>query len=144
MAVGSALGILMPNYWFLVIIGIISHFFLDNIPHWQEEMDSNYVPTKKTFIRILIDVPLGLLFVWWVVTLFPEYTSFIIFGTFIQFLPDFIDLLRYLPKRFNGFILWYIKWHDSIQNEPRGVFGIITQLFTILLAAVVVIGNSGL
>ena len=141
-ALGAASGILFPKFLPLAIVSLITHFFLDTILHWHEETEANYKPGKKTFLRIIIDVPLGLLFVWLAIELYPELKSYIIFGAFMQFLPDLLDMTRYLPDKLKKLFSRYIKFHDSIQNETNKFRGVITQLIVLVLTLAVIIGSQ--
>jgi hypothetical protein len=140
LATGAALGTLVGHPILVIPFAIASHFILDSIPHWQETLPP-YKPTRKTWIRIPIDVVIGLLVILLAVQAHPQHAMAIWVGAAFASGPD-IDVLLILYPRFKrGVIEKYWDWHCAIQRETSSLWGVWPQLGVIATAlAVIYIG----
>ena len=145
--VSGILGSRTQNYFFAAAIGLISHYILDAIPHWdylpefetEARTKNNFIKTKKfwkNISKVAADILLGfgalLIFV-----IFDKNANIVplIISTFFSILPDALSLLYWITN-------WkFIKWNFDIQESshhltrskinPGFRLGIITQIATI-------------
>jgi len=148
--VSGLLGATTQNYFLAAAIGLVSHYILDAIPHWDfylspefnvkvETEDGSFIKEKlfwKEVGKIAIDIliGLGLLFVFLKTSSYINITAVFI-SVFFGVLPDPLQLLYLMTK-------WrFIKWnfdfqefvHHSIHSKIDQKFwpGIIIQISTI-------------
>lgn len=138
------------NYFLAALIGLISHYILDAIPHWDylsEEFklkangNPGFIKSKKFWqeiIKVVADIVIGLLLLF----IFLKPSSLIniipaVIGLFFGVLPDPINLLYWMTG-------WkIIKWNSDVQNfmhysiHPKikqgFCSGILIQIVTIAL-----------
>lgn len=127
---GAAIGALMPSPWLVVPVAIASHFVLDHIPHWQETL-APYTPTRRTYVRIVIDLTLAGLLVGLVASWHPHHTAVVWLGAVAANAPDLDTLTVLLPGLRRGFVQRFWDWHCRIQRETSELIGVYTQLATI-------------
>lgn len=144
--VAAALTQSIPNPWIAFVIGFISHFFLDAIPHGDEIIGTS--PTKKgqltrLFTAAAIDgmILFILLFIalsrdWF---LFPNSALFAMAGAMLP------DALQILPEAFDSPILnrfrnFHHRCHSGLdtsfflRRRPPIVVGVSLQILTLLIA----------
>lgn len=141
-AVGAALGAVIGNPLVVVPLSIISHFVLDAVPHWQETL-APYQPTKKTFIRIPIDVTIGLIVVLLALQAQPQHALAIWLGAVFASAPDLDVIVIAYPKLKHGLLKKYWEWHCAIQRETSSLWGIVPQLVVIGLGLMVIYQAQG-
>lgn len=134
---GAAVGTLVTNPLLVIPLAICSHFILDSVPHWQETL-APYTPTKKTYIRIPIDVALTVTLVWVAVQWQPDHTAPMLLGAVTANMPDLDVMTIVIPKLRRNLIAKYWDWHCRIQRETASLFGVLTQLIVIGLSLVVI------
>jgi len=150
--IGAAIGAKTQNLGLIIILGLLSHFIMDKLPHW----DYSVIPDIKNFrqtksIKLLIplilkstiDVIFGLLIVLllvWQKDIF-DYLFFIIAGIFFSLLPDAVGALIFIfgnNNLFNKFsILLRRFFHYPRNKEKEGeitFLGLFTQIVLILIA----------
>jgi len=140
-AVGVAIGSLIPNPVLAVPLAFASHFVLDAVPHWDDiglgklKERRGRIPSAP-FRRILLDFLLALSFV-----LFFVYWSMPDWGVaanisacaLASILPD----VYYTPLAFFGwrwgFVLWMVRLQSRIQRTAKAprAFGLLMQAFSI-------------
>lgn len=139
-AVGAAIGALIPNPLVAVPLALGSHYFLDTVLHWQETL-APYTPSKKTYLRISLDIPLALGITTLIAYWNPLQTPLIWAGALAGTLPDLDALLVQVPFFLRkGIIKMYWDWHCKIQNETGEWRGVWPQLAVIALALTVSYG----
>ncbi len=123
--VSGLLGATTQNYFFAAAIGLISHYVLDAIPHWDsylspefkiraEIKDGSFIREKffwKETGKIAVDilVGLGLLFIFLKNLTYVSIIAVFI-GIFFGVLPDALQFLYWITK-------WpIIKWNFNLQN----------------------------
>jgi len=149
--VSGLLGATTKNYFLAALFGLVSHYVLDGIPHWDylsDEFESrtktekNFFKNKKFWneiFKISIDIFIGLIFIFTILKI-SGYQSRIavIISIFFGILPDPLGLLYWITK-------WkFIKWnadlqefvHHSIHSKINQKFwsGIIIQTTAAVLA----------
>lgn len=132
---GATIGVLIPNPWIAVPLALGSHFILDSIPHWQETL-APYVPTKKTYIRIPLDVALSVALVVLITVWHPAATTHIWMSTIAANVADADTLTILLPSIRRGLIAQFYDWHCNIQRETSSIWGIFTQTGLVVLCLV--------
>jgi hypothetical protein len=124
---GVALGAIIGNPLVVIPVAILSHFILDSIPHWQETL-APYTPTKKTFVRIPIDLALALAIVVLGLQLQPQHALAIWLGAIFASGADLDVILIAYPNLKRGLIEKYWDWHCAIQRETSSLWGLAPQL----------------
>jgi hypothetical protein len=134
---GATLGALLPNPILVIPLAIGSHFILDTILHWQETL-TPYIPTKKTYIRMPIDILLGLALVWLMAHWQPDHVSTIWLGAVTANIPDLDSIVVLIPKLKQGLLEKFWDWHCKIQRETSSIWGVFTQLVVVLVGLLIV------
>ena len=131
-ATGALIGTLVPNPILVVPLAIASHFLLDTILHWQETLPP-YTPTKKTYIRLPIDIALAVGITVLIARWHPGNSTSIWTGAISANLPDLDSLLVLTPQYLEkGVLKKYWDWHCRIQNETSRWAGVWTQVAVIV------------
>jgi hypothetical protein len=89
--VGAAIGAQASNVWVVFCFGVISHYLLDILPHW-DYLDDLRITKLKYFIKMVLDLVLGLIIVGIIVWNFPN-KIVIGIGIGAALLPDLIQFL---------------------------------------------------
>jgi hypothetical protein len=134
---GAALGAVIGHPILVIPFAIASHFILDSVPHWQETL-APYQPTRKTFIRIPIDIAIGLAVVLLAVQAQPQNAWAIWVGALFASGADFDVLFVVYPKLKRGLLKRYWDWHCAIQRETSSLWGVVPQVAVILLGLVTI------
>jgi len=148
--VGAVIGAKTHNLGLIIIFGLLSHFILDMIPHWDYHNEGiiNYRKIKDfralilTLLKITLDGLIGLLIVFIMIKLKgsinTKYLFFILVGIFVSVLPD---VLLGLTRIFGRGKLSekYIHFHGEIIHQHKEKEGKITflSLFTEILAIII-------
>ena len=151
--VGMAIGAKTQNLGLIIILGLLFHFAMDKIPHWDYVNSGirNFPRTKNfkalfsDFFKIAIDGLFGLLIVFlciWQKGVFtPRYLLFILLGIFFSILPDidlafsFLLLPQKISKKYFAFHEKYLHYSEDKEKEGKITFlGIITQILMIIIA----------
>lgn len=117
------------NIFWGSLVAFLSHFVLDMLPHVQAPTDKGYIPNKKTYFFVIIDIILVVLFINLVGISFYEIDKIIIILAAV--IPDILDLTRYniwFKRTFKS----YYDFHDKIQVETNKPIGFISQLIIII------------
>lgn len=146
--VGAVIGAKTQNLGFIIILGLLSHFILDKIPHWDYEEGAvkNFAKTKNSkylipfFIKIAIDAIIGLAiisFIIWQKNLL-IYLNFILLGILISVLPDillgsaWIFSHKKLAKKYINF--HKIVFHNKKYIKKPSALGLATQIIVIIIS----------
>lgn len=149
---GAVIGAKIQNLGFIIILGFLSHFIIDKIPHWDYSIKGikdfretrNFKKLVITLIKIGIDGLIGLLIVFltlWQKNMFDiSYLPFILLGIFVSILPDLVGILSEIIS--NSFLDIFSKFHDlahfKTKKEGELTFlGISTQIAMVIFALVV-------
>ena len=133
---GATIGVLVPNPWLAIPLAVGSHFVLDSIPHWQETL-APYVPNKKTYIRIPVDVALAIVLVSVIVMWHPTFALTIWLYAALANVPDLDTLTILLPKLRRGVVSNFYNWHCDIQRETSSMWGVVTQASLVIICILI-------
>jgi len=89
MLAGAAIGAHSPNVWAAFCFGLISHYLLDSLPHW-EYLNSIKIKKVKQALKVFIDFAIGIIIV--LIVSWPL-KIIIISGIIGALLPDFIEFV---------------------------------------------------
>ncbi len=141
-ATGAVIGQKIDSLFIVAILGFISHFVLDHVPHWNYSVPKNF--TVRTFINILPDIIPSVLIYFVFISAFPDQWLSISVGVAGAILPDFLILSKYF-KKLSVVFKPLNHFHERIQGHlpksieiPIGLFnqvlylGILIVLFIIL------------
>src|ERR1035437_4711535 len=129
---GATIGALLINPLLVVPVAIGSHFVLDSILHWQETL-APYIPTKKTYIRIPIDIILAVTLVLLIAHWQPNRVGAIWLGAIAANVPDLDSVVILLPKLKQGLLKKYWDWHCKKKRETISWWGVFTQFIIIAI-----------
>lgn len=118
MLVGAAIGACSPKYWIAFCLGIIVHFILDTLPHW-EYLDTINIKKRSHLMKMGFDFILGSSLVICLALPSPQ-RIIIIFTALISLIPD---CLAVACQSFN--IKWlrpFFHFHHTIHNSKRYTF----------------------
>ena len=138
MLVGAAIGSQVSNYWLAFLFGLISHYLVDTLPHWdylQKFEISNPNHIKKVIIDLLIGSFLVLFLTW------SNTDKMIIFiAVFASILPDAINgiYINYKNKWLRHHFLLHNKIHffknlSFLQGLPFTLIVIFLAIYVLLL-----------
>lgn len=96
---GSVIGFWFHNTWLVFILGIISHYFLDFIPHWDYLSKIGKEPDKIK--KIFIDSFASSLIIFLVVLSQPQEFFSILAGAIGALLPDILQFF---------YLIMDVKW----------------------------------
>lgn len=129
-AAGIAIGTLIANPLAVIPVALASHYLLDTVPHWQETL-APYTPTKKTYIRVPIDLALAVGITILAAHWQSQHTAAIWTGAVFANLPDLDSLVVLVPELKQGLVQKYWDWHCRIQRETSSLWGLLPQLAVI-------------
>jgi hypothetical protein len=134
-AAGIAIGALVGNPYIVVPAALASHFVLDAVPHWQETL-APYTPTRKTYVRVPLDIALAVGITVLATRWQPHYMLAIWLGAVFANVPDLDTVVILIPKLKRGLVRKYWDWHCGIQRETASLWGIVPQLVVIAVSLV--------
>lgn len=135
MVVGGIIGDLIQNIPAALILGIISHFIFDGLPHVETSTFKKYFGRKKgeklTFLEMVFEVfeiavGLTIMFYFWK---FHNYQMPIFWGAFGAALPDLIDNVPFWSWNLRKYpVFKQVHWlHNKIHfdlNEKNWYLGL--------------------
>lgn len=138
-ALGAAIATKIPNPALAIPLALVSHFVLDQIPHWNPhfytETQKYGKPKKESTTFALVDIALALGFGLFIAsTVLPNITHalVIVICSFFSVLPDLVKspyfFLKFRPKWLGG----YVKFERSLQADTNPVAGMLTQALVII------------
>lgn len=153
--VGAALGQLLPGGPILSgIIGFVSHFALDLVPHWDYRLSAvikgerpgetdrvlSGRPLAIDVGKVLFDVALGALLIWWFLTSPWESSTVIWAGAFGALLPDGLQFLslKFRPRWLEPLQRFHHLVHSEQDFKTRPLAGIGYQLLLIVATIMLV------
>ena len=154
--VGGAIGrLISTNPILAFVVGFLSHFVLDVVPHWDYPLESKTSDTRGVnqlhfrlgwpavidFSRIGLDLLIGFFLAYWI---FPSasgswLTSSVAWGAIGAVLPDALQFVyvQWRPRFLSSLQRFHMFVHAKQDFNNRPVLGVILQ---ILVMAVVVLG----
>jgi len=129
---GAAIGAHSPNVWVAFCFGLISHYLLDSLPHW-DYLDSVKISKFSQIAKISIDLIIGLIIL---ITLSWPLKIIVISGIIGALLPDFLQLV-YGNVNIK-FLRPFCLFHNKIHYYKRVSFlkGSIFQVIVIILSVI--------
>lgn len=140
-AVGAAIASKIPNPLIAIPLAFASHFVLETVPHWNPHLVTETkkygAPTKKSVTIIIIDVTLALgVGLFFASKVLPDvrHAATIVAASFFSVLPDLIESPYFFLKMRNKFLSNWLAFQKSLQVDTTPVWGLATQILTILAA----------
>jgi len=152
--VGAAIGAKTHNLGLIIILGIVSHFILDKIPHW-DYINSGLRDFRETknfkflfmdLFKIGVDGLIGLSIAFLIIHQSHQMANllFIVLGIFISILPDILLGFVHLFAR-RGLTQKYVKFHHQFlhsaelkQKEGKITFlNISTEILAIIISIII-------
>jgi len=133
---GGVVGSYIGNPFLAFLVGIIIHFLLDSVPHFDtiEEDKFDY----KELSLIFIDFLIGMAIIIWVIKPDISLNSSFVWGSIGGMTPDLFDNVPFWKETFRktriGSKVHYL--HERIHSkafDKRPLLGILTQLITIAI-----------
>lgn len=142
MIIHALLGIIIASNFhskiLILILGILSHYLLDMIPHWDGDFDRE--DFKKTGIPKVVKTTVVLhtinyLFIFWLIYSLAEvpHGGLLILGVVAAILPDIANLVYPTRLKNNKKYISHLKFHARIQTDSSRTFGIIIQIILALI-----------
>ncbi len=138
---GGVIGELVGNPAAAFLLGIISHFILDSIPHFDNLDNECFSPRQIAFTAADFMISFSLLF--GVIKLPLNQTIFssvFFWGALGGFFPDLFDNVPFWKERFiaTKFGTRYHKFHENLHHgQPAPLIGLSTQLAVVVLFLVI-------
>ena len=117
--VGAVLGRAIPDPTIAFLLGFLSHFFIDMIPHGDEEFGEDLLngQNKKFIFAFVLDlIFLTVLMWWWTKREFFSLAAGI--GAFGAIAPDALQGVHYLFPRIGMF-----RWYQHVHKQLHEFFG---------------------
>ncbi|MFH1236669.1 MAG: hypothetical protein V1685_07130 [Parcubacteria group bacterium] len=130
---GSSIGVLSKNGGEAFALGMLSHFIMDALPHWNYILR---VPiTLKKIVAYSPDVLTPLIVFWCFVTAFPEQSGIITLAALGTVLPDMVSMVALGSKTLRATVVIRVfqKFHGLLQWEIGIMPGMTVQVLTIAL-----------
>lgn len=149
---GAMIGAKTQNLGLIVVLGLIIHFIMDWIPHWDYfcrgikdfSTTRNFKALFFDFFKIAIEGLIGLLIVflilWQKNLLNIHYLPFILFGIFVSVLPDIslVFSLVFLPekisKKYFAFHEKYLHFRHKEKEGKITFLGLATEIIITMVA----------
>ncbi len=147
---GAILASNSDNLGQIIILSIVSHYFLDSIPHVEYKIENikngNLKMATKEFTKIFFDLLLGLIVILYIIQDQSFNQSILILtGSFFALLPDglyFFDCLvknkdrNIFTKFLKNHTVFHKKTHSVISNK---IITIPSQIVIILILAYIIL-----
>lgn len=130
---GSLAGEVIGNPFLAFLLGIVLHYLLDAIPHYDTTDGGKF--TKRQLILILVDALFGFILLFIMLDKSCNVYAFWA-GALGGIAPDLIDNLPYIKSwtSRNKFFKLFLRFHTSIQkNTVYWLYGLIIQYLIIAL-----------
>jgi len=149
--VGAAIGAKTHNLGLIIILGLLSHWIMDKIPHWDYSISENIEFFRKTrkvkyllkpFLKLSLDALIGLIFVFFITykNIRSSEMPYIVIGVFFSTLPDitlFSSLLFTSEKFSQKYFAFHKKYLHFKHKEKEGkltFLGLTTEIIIVLIA----------
>jgi len=112
--VGAAVGTQVSNIWVAFLFGLISHYLIDFLPHW-DYLDVFKINNYKHIIKVSLDLIIGTVLV--LSLTWSEFNIIIIFSAiFGSLLPDFLNGISM------NFEFKWLKLHTQMHYKIHFLF----------------------
>lgn len=153
---GAAIGAKIKHFGWIIVLGIVSHFILDKIPHWDYEVGLKKFSKQKSykalfisFLKITIDGLIGLIIVFFIIWQKEiteiRYFSFVLVGILASLLPDFIlGTILLFYNKFGNLAKNYVNFHENIAHYKKHItkptlLGLGTEIIVSLIAIIMLL-----
>jgi len=144
--IGAAIGAKTQNLGLIIILGLLSHWILDRIPHWDYDISKNVGDFRSgnknkgllgLSFKIFADGIIGFLIILIPIIYYHLFNFksllFIFLGIFFSVLPDIVLGLILLFSS-NGFLKKYFEFHNKyLHNKKEGTPTLFRILMQILI-----------
>lgn len=135
--IGALVGAQSANPIAALVFGIVSHYLLDQIPHWEYDVEkieqkASGLKIVKPWLKIALDVLFPVFVIGW---LAPNEQILLISwaGAIGGALPDFLQFLRWrIPS--SKILLWHKTFHDN--NHTKTELGLSDGLVSYIIILV--------
>lgn len=150
--IGAAIGAKTHNLGMIIILGILSHFILDKLPHWDYSVPGikKFKKTKSyknlfiDLFKIMLDGFLGLIIAFILIINTNQLNNwkFILLGILFAILPDIFLFLSYFfeSKFLTSLRNIHHRLHYPREKKKEGEItfpGITVEILVLILAALV-------
>lgn len=157
--IGAVIGAEIKHFGWIIVLGLLSHFVLDKIPHWDYGKKVEKIPRDKNFkknlfvefLKIGVDGLIGLVIVvpiiWQKDMINPEYIFFILVGVLASLLPDILlgaSKLFYIYNKFKKISKSYADFHHKFLHHPKHIrkptlLGLGTEIIVSIVAILILL-----
>lgn len=155
--VGAAIGAKTQNLGLIIILGIVIHFIMDKVPHWDYPLPSVFGGFRKDkkikqllpdFVKMSIDIVVAFLIIFLILQnkkpLDPNYLSFVLSGIFASLFPDiFFGIVYLIPgksmERLNYICNHYLHYRPKDKEKEGKItfLKLTTQILIIILSTII-------
>ena len=135
---GSLIGEYFSSMFIVIFLGVLSHFLLDLIPHWNGPYDKDNfkyfysVKFNKINVYLVITDLLATIFLLFI--LHEKFHSHLmIFGAIAAILPDVANIGYFTKLKHKKNYKKLLYFHSNIQGESTVLLGILTQLIIVIV-----------
>ena len=149
--VGAVIGAKIHNFWLIAILGLLSHFILDKIPHWDyTQAIKKFLATNKFkyliifILKVFTDFVFGFIIaiIIFLNSALPfNSLQYILMGVLFSILPDVVLGTSFLFKNSiiaQKYFVFHKKYlHFKKESEKEGVItflGIFSQIIVIAIS----------
>ncbi len=124
--IGAIIGSKVNNFWLVMVLGVIFHFVVDKIPHWDYCISSTR--KIKNVLKMFLDGTIGLFLVFVYIgqnnSLTTKNIALIILGIFFSLVPDILWFLfqNTRIKFVQKYISFHHNFHYKSQKEGTSTF----------------------
>jgi hypothetical protein len=136
--VGAAIAAKIPNPWIAIPLAFASHFVLETVPHWNPHLNTETEkyghPTNKSTVVTAIDATTALISGSIIAyTALPNLAqaATILAASFFAVLPDLLEGPYFFLNIRKQWMVRWIKFQKSLQEDTTVFWGLITQLLII-------------
>lgn len=142
--IGATIAFKIPNPLIALPLAFLSHFLLDEIPHWNPDLHGETKKfgkiSRQSSLIILGDVFLSLGFGFWIASrVWPNWEKavIIIVASFLAVVVDVIEGFYFFLGMRNKSLKRLIRFQRCYQHRAPPILGIITQIVVIFLSLLV-------
>jgi hypothetical protein len=135
---GAVIAKFFPNVFLIIILGLVSHFLIDAIPHKDSIVDKdsfkrNYKVkiTKNLILFESIEILINILVIIYLLIYFKS--LLMLFAIFVSLLPDIIKIGYLTRLKNNNLFKKYMLFHSRIQKDVSWKLGILIQIIFLFI-----------
>jgi hypothetical protein len=135
---GAVIAKYFPNIFIIMLLGLISHFLIDAIPHrdslFTKEFFKKSYKLKIGDKGVLLEIIDFLIIILLIIFIQIKFDNLLmLFSIFVSLLPDIIKIGYFARLNNNKIFRKYIYFHLKIQKEIPWIPGLLTQLIVSLI-----------